>query len=102
MPVYTYHCENCGHEFDRQQSFTENALKICPSCKKHTLQKVYRPAGIVFKGSGYYVTDARKSPAGSAAKKPKANGAGESKGESKTETKSESKSETSSTKKKDD
>ncbi len=98
MPVYTYRCENCGNEFDRQQSFSEDALKVCPQCKKHSLQKVYRPAGIVFKGSGYYVTDTRKSPAGGAAKKPKLNGSGDSK----TETKSEGKSESSPTKKKDD
>jgi putative FmdB family regulatory protein len=74
MPVYTYHCENCGHEFDRQQSFQDNALKVCPNCHKHTLHKVYRAAGVVFKGSGFYVTDkSRKSasPAPNGNKKAK-------------------------------
>jgi putative FmdB family regulatory protein len=74
MPVYTYRCENCGHEFDRQQSFDDNPLKVCPNCKKHSLHKVYRAAGVVFKGSGFYVTDkSRKaaSPAPNGAKKPK-------------------------------
>jgi putative FmdB family regulatory protein len=61
MPVYSYRCENCGHEFDRHQSFSDEPLKACPNCKKRTLQKVYRPAGVVFKGSGFYVTDKKKS-----------------------------------------
>lgn len=64
MPVYTYHCESCDHEFDERQSFSEDALKNCPKCeKKEVLYKIYKPAQIVFKGSGYYVTDnkSRKS-----------------------------------------
>lgn len=57
MPEYTYRCDNCGHEFDKKQSFSEDALKKCPVCKKLALNKVYKPARVVFKGSGYYVTD---------------------------------------------
>lgn len=91
MPVYTYRCENCGHEFDRQQSFADNPLRVCPNCKKYSLQKVYRATGVVFKGSGFYVTDkSRKaaSPAPNGAKKAKE--AGTTNSESKPEaTKSE-------------
>lgn len=65
MPVYTYHCENCGHEFDKQQSFNEETLRVCPHCRKHSLHKVYKPTGVVFKGSGFYVTDKRSSGASS-------------------------------------
>ncbi len=61
MPVYTYHCENCGHQFDKHQGFSEEALKACPICRKHALRKIYSAAGVVFKGSGFYVTDGRKS-----------------------------------------
>lgn len=61
MPVYTYHCDYCEHEFDKHQSFSEEALVICPVCRKHRLRKVYSPAGVVFKGSGFYVTD-KKAP----------------------------------------
>jgi len=61
MPVYTYRCENCDYQFDHFQSFTEDKLKQCPQCKKMSLYRVYRPAGVVFKGSGYYVTDNRSS-----------------------------------------
>jgi len=61
MPVYTYHCENCEHEFEKLQSFSEGPLTSCPKCKRKTLQKVYKPALVMFKGSGYYVTDHRSS-----------------------------------------
>jgi putative FmdB family regulatory protein len=63
MPVYTYRCENCGIQFDKTQKFTDEHLTKCPECGKKTLQKVYTPVGIVFKGSGFYATDHR-SPSG--------------------------------------
>lgn len=63
MPVYTYRCENCGIQFDRQQKFNDQPLTWCPECNKKTLRKVYTPVGIVFKGSGFYATDHR-SPSG--------------------------------------
>ena len=64
MPVYTYRFENCGVQFDRQQSFNDLPLTRCPECSRKTLRKVYTPVGIVFKGSGFYATDHR-SPSGS-------------------------------------
>jgi putative FmdB family regulatory protein len=63
MPVYTYHCDNCGVQFDATQKFTDNPLTQCPECGKKALRKVYTPVGIVFKGSGFYATDHR-SPSG--------------------------------------
>lgn len=63
MPVYTYRCENCGVQFDRQQKFSDQPLTRCPECSKKALRKVYQPVGIVFKGSGFYATDHR-SPSG--------------------------------------
>lgn len=63
MPVYTYHCDNCGIQFDVTQKFSDNSLTQCPECGKKTLRKVYTPVGIVFKGSGFYATDHR-SPSG--------------------------------------
>ena len=63
MPVYTYHCENCGVRFERLQGFNDPVLTRCPECNKKTLRKVYTPVGIVFKGSGFYSTDHR-SPSG--------------------------------------
>lgn len=64
MPIYTYRCENCGVQFERQQSFNDPSLTRCPECNKKALRKVYLPVGIVFKGSGFYATDHR-SPSGS-------------------------------------
>ena len=61
MPIYTYRCENCGIQFDQQQSFSDPSLSKCPECEKKNLHKVYKPVGIVFKGSGFYATDNRKS-----------------------------------------
>jgi putative FmdB family regulatory protein len=64
MPIYTYRCKNCGVQFEKQQSFSDQPLTRCPECSKKTLYKVYQPVGIVFKGSGFYSTDHR-SPSGS-------------------------------------
>ncbi|HLY27598.1 MAG TPA: FmdB family zinc ribbon protein [Aggregatilineales bacterium] len=58
MPIYTYECENCGQRFDAKQSFSEAPLTICPDCEG-ALHRVIQPVGIVFKGSGFYVTDSR-------------------------------------------
>lgn len=63
MPIYMYRCSNCGVQFDKQQSFTEQPLVRCPECGKKTLKKVFQPVGIVFKGSGFYATD-HHSPSG--------------------------------------
>ncbi|GAB1470129.1 hypothetical protein MASR2M66_10060 [Chloroflexota bacterium] len=65
MPIYTYRCENCGIQFERQQSFTDATLKTCPECRKKALKKVITPTKIIFKGSGFYATD-HKSPSGAA------------------------------------
>jgi putative FmdB family regulatory protein len=99
MPIYTYRCENCGVQFERQQKFSEPPLAWCPECNKKTLRKVYTPVGIVFKGSGFYSTDHR-SPSGQGSRagkseesEKKSDSGGESKSESKTESKTESKKE---------
>ena len=68
MPVYIYQCENCGVQFEKQQSFSDHPLVRCPECGKKTLKKVYQPVGIVFKGSGFYATD-HHSPSGQSSKK---------------------------------
>jgi putative FmdB family regulatory protein len=65
MPVYTYRCSNCGVEFDHQQKFNEKNLTRCPECGKKKLNRVYRPVGVVFKGSGFYVTDNRSKASAS-------------------------------------
>lgn len=63
MPIYTYHCDHCGIQFERKQKFSDEPLRVCPECQEEALRKVYQPVGIVFKGSGFYSTDNR-SPSG--------------------------------------
>ncbi len=60
MPLYEYECEKCGVRFERRQKFSEEPARVCPECggKVHRL---IQPVGIVFKGSGFYVTDNRAS-----------------------------------------
>ena len=60
MPTYQYACTECGHGFDAVQSFSDDALTVCPECKGR-LRKVFSAAGVVFKGSGFYRTDSRSS-----------------------------------------
>ena len=61
MPEYTYHCESCGIEFNKYQSFNDSPLTVCPECNEEALHKVYKPAMIMFKGSGFYATDNKSS-----------------------------------------
>jgi putative FmdB family regulatory protein len=93
MPIYEYECEN-KHRFEKWQSMKDDPIKECPECGT-PVHKILHPAGIIFKGSGWYVTDSRK-PAGEAKAdtKPEAKSdGGDGKAESKTESKSEGKGE---------
>ncbi len=59
MPVYEYECISCGSRFDKRQGFEEKPEAFCPKCQC-PVKRVIRPAPIIFKGSGFYVTDCRK------------------------------------------
>ena len=56
MPVYVYRCEKCGSQIEKRQSFSEAPLVECELCRGH-LHKVFSPAVIIYKGSGFYSTD---------------------------------------------
>ncbi len=60
MPTYQYACTECGHAFEQFQSFTDDALTVCPECTGR-LRKVFNAVGVVFKGSGFYRTDSRSA-----------------------------------------
>jgi putative FmdB family regulatory protein len=59
MPHYEYACVQCGNRFEILQRFGDEPLRICDVCGGD-LRKVFHPAGIVFKGSGFYKTDSRQ------------------------------------------
>ena len=80
MPTYEYQCENCEHLFEEFQSITAKALKKCPECKKMKLRRLIGGgAGLIFKGSGFYITDYRSDSYKAAAKKDSGSAGGESK-----------------------
>ena len=66
MPTYEYACTECAQHIEVVQSFTDDALTICPACQGE-LRKVFGSIGISFKGSGFYKTDSR--PAASSTSK---------------------------------
>ena len=65
MPTYQYTCTECGEPLETVQKFSDEPLTVCPACGGR-LRKVFSPVGIVFKGSGFYRTDSRKSAAAAA------------------------------------
>jgi putative FmdB family regulatory protein len=70
MPTYDYVCGACGHAFEHFQSMSDKTLRTCPKCsKKKLVRQVGAGAGLIFKGTGWYATDYRKSsPASSESK----------------------------------
>jgi putative FmdB family regulatory protein len=58
MPTYEYQCYTCNHRFEKWQKMTDEPLTTCPECSGR-IRKVLYPAGVVFKGSGFYKTDHR-------------------------------------------
>ena len=64
MPTYTYTCTACNNHIEKRQSFTDLPLTTCEECGG-TLRKIIHPVGIVFKGSGWYITDSRSASASS-------------------------------------
>ncbi len=84
MPTYEYQCGNCEHLFEEYQSITAKPIKKCPECKKLKLCRLIGGgAGLIFKGSGFYITDYRSDSYKAAAKKDaNASGGGESKSSS--------------------
>ncbi len=74
MPTYVYRCQQCNNHLEVIQKFSDAPLKVCPKCQGQ-LRRVIHATGIVFKGSGWYVTDSRSSsptskPAPKGADKP--------------------------------
>jgi len=60
MPTYEYKCDACGNAFEKFQSMSSAAIKKCPACGKNKVRRLMGVgAGLIFKGSGFYITDYR-------------------------------------------
>lgn len=79
MPTYEYKCDNCGYIFEEFQSINDEPVKICPKCGGNVRKMISGGIGLIFKGSGFYITDYKRGNS--------------SKNGSNSETKSEAKSE---------
>ena len=62
MPTYDYLCKKCNHSFEYFQSMSDSHLKECPKCKGDVRRLVSGGSGLIFKGSGFYLTDYVKKP----------------------------------------
>lgn len=60
MPTYEYKCRTCGYSFDSFQSIHDEPLKVCPKCGREIRRVINGGSGVIFKGAGFYVTDAQK------------------------------------------
>ena len=70
MPTYEYVCAKCGHEFEAFHPMKDAPLRLCPACSRRALKrKVGGGAGLIFKGSGFYITDYKKKPVDKSADK---------------------------------
>lgn len=61
MPIYEYECKECGQRFEKMQPVTAEPLTECINCGKGPVRRVFHPVGVIFKGSGWYINDSRKS-----------------------------------------
>lgn len=59
MPTYEYVCDDCEHLFEKFQSMSDDPIEICPKCDGSVRRLISGGAGLVFKGSGFYITDNR-------------------------------------------
>ncbi len=98
MPTYDYKCTACDIQFEKFQGMTEEPIKECPECDGEVKRLIGAGAGLIFKGSGFYITDYRSEGYKESAKKDKTSSSEKSKKsdkkEKKTEKSSESKSKT--------
>jgi putative FmdB family regulatory protein len=83
MPTYQYHCSSCNKRFEAKQSFYDTPTVCCPVCQNGA-RRVFSPVPIIFKGSGFYVTDNAKKT--EAQYSPKSESKSETKQEEKTQT----------------
>ena len=57
MPTYDYICSDCNYEFEHFQSMSDEPIRVCPNCEGRVRRIISGGTGLIFKGSGYYLTD---------------------------------------------
>jgi len=72
MPTYDYKCDACGHRFEKFQSITSDPVRICPVCGEEKVTRLLTGgSGLIFKGTGFYITDYKNKHASESKPKPK-------------------------------
>jgi putative FmdB family regulatory protein len=89
MPTYEYRCPECGNEFEKFGKMSDPPVMECTQCGAEAIRKISGGAGLVFKGSGFYITDYRGEGYKKAAEGDKGASSSSGGGESKSESKSE-------------
>jgi len=64
LPTYDYRCSSCGHTFELRQTFAADPVTACPKCQ-HEVRRLFHAPAIIYKGSGFYTTDYKRSHANS-------------------------------------
>jgi putative FmdB family regulatory protein len=90
LPLYPYRCTQCGHRFEKIQSFKAEPEKVCPQCGG-PVERVLTAPGLSFKGAGWYVNDYAPKSGGSSSDSGSESAPAEKKGETKSETKTDAK-----------
>jgi len=92
MPTYEYACSDCDHAFEAFQSITAKPIRKCPECGKRKVERLISGgAGLLFKGSGFYITDYRSDSYKQAAKKDSESSSGKKTESKKSDKKSKTK-----------
>ena len=84
MPTYEYYCNECGFEFEEFQSIASEPIHICPKCNLNSVKrKISGGSGLIFKGSGFYITDYKNSKVSADQPPKKSQGSSQNKSDSK-------------------
>jgi putative FmdB family regulatory protein len=91
MPTYEYRCRDCGTDFEKFQRMSDEPVAECPKCGAGAERRLSAGAGLLFKGSGFYITDYRGDSYKKAAEGDRSSGSGDSKGPAESKGSSDSK-----------
>ncbi|MCX7026155.1 MAG: zinc ribbon domain-containing protein [Spirochaetes bacterium] len=81
MPTYEYECRSCQHRFEKFQSMSDDPIRVCPACGGSVRRVIGGGMGVIFKGSGFYITDSKKTSAAASLSKSKTRRGEEAKAE---------------------